>query len=61
MRSNLDSVMDGFYTLDELRQQQFKNYFDKATMNERKRLNEIELNEQRMKEIEKKYPGAYGD
>ena len=39
MRSNLDSVVEGFETTDTLKQRQFTNYLKKAASNERKRQN----------------------
>ena len=41
MRSNLDSVIEGFETTDTLKQRQFTNYIDKAKLNERTRLRQI--------------------
>ena len=41
MRSNLDSVVEGFETLDTLKQRQFTNYLEKAELNERQRQKEV--------------------
>ena len=41
MRSNLDSVIEGFETTDTLKQRQFTNYIDKAKLNEKTRLRQI--------------------
>ena len=45
MRSNLDSVIEGFETLDTLKQRQFTNYLKKAESNERQRQKNINRND----------------
>ena len=41
MRSNLDSVIEGFEGLDVLKQRQFENYLEKSDLNEKTRLRQI--------------------
>jgi len=41
MRSNLDSVIEGFETLDELKQRQLDNYVTKAILNEKEKQDAI--------------------
>ena len=60
MRSTLDNVITGFETLAQLKQKQLKNYTDKATMNEKKRMNQIATRGAKRSQMARNFPDATG-
>ena len=60
MRSTLDNVITGFETLAQLKQKQLKNYTDKATMNEIKRMNQIATRGAKRSQTARNFPDATG-
>ena len=58
--ATLDNVITGFEKLAQLKQKQLKNYTDKATMNEKKRMNQIATRGAKRSQTARNFPDATG-